>query len=67
MKIDKCICSNITFSEVKEKAMNKNVKDIYGLLEAIEVAKNCKLCLPYLNEMLKTGQTEFSNLILEKQ
>jgi len=47
--------------------MNKNVKDIDGLLEAIEVAKNCKLCLPYLNEMLKTGQTEFSNLILEKQ
>ncbi|MBK6877176.1 MAG: (2Fe-2S)-binding protein [Ignavibacteria bacterium] len=67
MKIDKCICSNITFSEVKEKAMNENVKDIDGLLETIEVAKNCKLCLPYLNEMLKTGQTEFSNLILEKQ
>ncbi len=67
MKIDKCICSNITFSEVKEKALNENVKDIDGLLETIDVAKNCKLCLPYLNEMLKTGQTEFRNLILEKQ
>jgi bacterioferritin-associated ferredoxin len=66
MKIDKCVCSNITFLEVKEIAENQNVKDIEGLLEAIEVAKNCKLCLPYLNEMLKTGQTEFRNLILEK-
>ena len=64
MKIDKCICCNITFSEVKEKASNESVKDIDGLLEAVEVARNCKLCLPYLSEMLKTGQTEFHNLIM---
>ena len=67
LKIDKCICSNITFSEVKKIAQLINAKDIIDLQEKIDVARNCRLCVPYLKEMLNSGETEFHKLILEKK
>jgi bacterioferritin-associated ferredoxin len=67
MKIDKCICSNITFTEVKDLAGKKCITELSNLSEAVDVARNCKLCTPYLREMFRTGQTEFHKPIFEKE
>jgi len=67
LKIDKCICSNITFSELRKIAISNNADDINKLQEIVDVAKNCRLCVPYLKEMLKTGETEFHKLITEQE
>lgn len=59
MPVDRCICHNILFREIKRIADERGITT----LEELQVEKisstSCKLCLPYVREMLKTGQTSF--------
>ncbi len=61
--ITKCVCFDMTFAQMKKKMEEKNINDIEGLRKIKPVATNCKLCLPYINKMIETGQTEFDQII----
>ena len=55
----KCICFDTTFKEMKEIMKKNNINSIEELRQIKQISANCKLCLPYIEKMIKTGQTEF--------
>jgi len=55
----KCICFDTTFAEMKEIMKKNNINNIEELRHIKQIAANCKLCLPYIEKMIETGQTEF--------
>jgi hypothetical protein len=57
--VEKCICFNKTFIELKEIADTNNCKSISDLKRHVVFGENCQLCLPYINLMLKTGKVIF--------
>jgi bacterioferritin-associated ferredoxin len=61
--ITKCICNDITFEKINKKINEKKIKRIEDLRKVMTVASNCKLCLPYINKMIETGQTSFENIL----
>lgn len=62
-KITKCICYDTTFKEMRKIMRENNLRSIEELREFKPVALNCKLCLPYIKKMIRTGETEFTSLI----
>lgn len=61
--IDKCICFDTTFQEMKDLMIEKNLKTLEELQLHKPVSLNCKLCLPYILEMIQTGKTEFNEIL----
>ena len=57
--VDRCICSSISFQEVRDIAEKKGYKTTKELQDAQVCCRHCKLCEPYISEMLVTGQTSF--------
>ncbi len=57
--VTKCVCSDILFSEIKVKADKNGVKNIEELRKHVTLGENCRLCIPYIELMFKTGRTEF--------
>ncbi|MEX0944788.1 MAG: (2Fe-2S)-binding protein [Balneolaceae bacterium] len=59
MPVDRCICHNITFKEIKKIAEEQGLTS----LEEIQIEKiassKCKMCEPYVKEVLKSGKTSF--------
>lgn len=62
-EITKCICSDVTFAEMKVIIDEHQLKNIDELREYADVAMNCKLCVPYIDKMFETGQTKFEIII----
>jgi bacterioferritin-associated ferredoxin len=58
MSIDRCVCFNVTFSE-----MSAFVQQSRGGFDELQkrygCGRGCAMCVPYIQEMLRTGQTEF--------
>ena len=48
---------------MKKIMEEKNIFSLEELKKHKVVADNCKLCVPYIEKMLETGQTEFENII----
>lgn len=59
MAIDRCICHKITFSEIKKIAREREISTIEELQKAKISSTSCKLCEPYVKQMLVTGKTVF--------
>jgi bacterioferritin-associated ferredoxin len=59
MSIDRCICHNISFEEIKKVAEIKDFQNLEELREANICSNSCKICGPYISEVLKTGRTSF--------
>lgn len=66
MQIDRCICYNVKFADVKKIMDDNGFNTLEEVQSVIDVSKNCKLCRPYLEKMLQTGETEF-NYIIKKE
>lgn len=66
MLIDRCICFNVKFADVKKIMNDKRFNTLEEVQTVIDVSKNCKLCRPYIEKMIETGETEF-NYIIEKE
>jgi len=58
-EVTKCVCYDTTFEEMKEIMQKNNLTTVDELREIKPVALNCKLCLPYINKMIETGETRF--------
>ncbi|HMQ69407.1 MAG TPA: (2Fe-2S)-binding protein [Ignavibacteria bacterium] len=61
--INKCVCFDTTFLEMKNIMKTNDLKNIDELRKIKEVGTNCKLCVPYIEKMIITGQTEFNEII----
>jgi len=58
-EVTKCICYDTTFEEMKAIMIKYNLRTVDELIKIKPVALNCKLCLPYINKMIATGDTVF--------
>lgn len=65
MPVTRCVCSNITFAALKEAADKKNLKSVAALQVEREFGKSCKLCVPYVKQMLLDGSVSFDEIITE--
>jgi bacterioferritin-associated ferredoxin len=65
MTVKRCICSDVTFAELKEVADAKSITTIEKLQQDRPFGRSCKLCIPYVRQMLKDGTTEFHRVITE--
>lgn len=62
VRIIKCICHGTTFARLKKISETQKLSSIEELQKRATFAENCRRCVPYINLMLKTGQTEFDLL-----
>ncbi len=58
-EVTKCVCNNISFEEMKTFAVRNEIQSIEGLVNVLQVATNCRLCVPFIKKMLATGKTKF--------
>lgn len=63
MAVNRCICHQISFSEIKEIASEKNLTTIEELQAEEICSTNCRLCVDYIRQMLKTGETSFEPIL----
>ncbi|HSG99281.1 MAG TPA: (2Fe-2S)-binding protein [candidate division Zixibacteria bacterium] len=63
VRIIKCVCHGTRFSELKKISEKTGARTIPALQRHAPFATNCKRCVPYVNEMLRTGKTEFHELL----
>ncbi len=57
--VTKCVCFDIPFSTMKEVAAAHRSKTPEALQRHLHFGENCKLCRPYVEKMLETGETKF--------
>jgi len=60
MSVDRCICHNISFEEIKRVADNRGFYSLEELQSENICSNSCKICGPYVSEVLKTGKTFFT-------
>ena len=56
--VDRCVCHNLTFAELKEIALRLG-NDFERLSRETGCCDGCGLCQPYVERMLQTGETQF--------
>lgn len=59
MPVDQCICHEISFTEIKKIAEEQGYSSVEEIQNAGLSSTNCKMCEPYIREMLITGKTSF--------
>ena len=57
--VTKCICHDRNFEEIKEYAANNNITSVVTLQERKICSGGCRMCAPYVQLMLETGETAF--------
>ncbi len=55
----KCVCHCKTFKEIKEYAQAHNIKTTDELVCNKICGRGCGLCYPYVEKVLRTGETAF--------
>lgn len=60
--ISRCICRNTEFATLLPLARERNW-DLFQLMGETGCGAQCGLCRPYLRRMLRTGETEFHELL----
>jgi len=63
MKIDRCICHDVTFIELRGAARKNKITLLENLQKRQTFGESCQLCHPYVRRMLKDGTVEFSEII----
>ena len=63
MRIDRCVCHNRTFRELRDHARETGARTVEALQDHVSFGTGCGLCRPYVQAMLVTGQTVFSEVI----
>ena len=65
LRIDRCVCRKKTFALLKDVACAAHVSTTEELAAIEPFGDGCGLCKPYVRRMLKTGQTEFNEILTE--
>lgn len=59
--VNRCQCSGLTFAEIQAEAKRLNTTSLKKLKRCLDMGPYCSACAPYVREMLRTGQTEFTH------
>ena len=62
--ISRCICKAMPFGELLVQATERGW-NLADLVRETGCGGQCGLCRPYLSRMLRTGETEFHEIITE--
>lgn len=63
MRIDRCICHQVTFEEMLCHARKQGDATLRDLQRTFGCGTECGLCTPYVRRMLTTGETVFTEII----
>lgn len=63
MRIDRCYCFQQTFADLKEVADAEDARSVAALQEHVLFGQRCRLCHPYVQRMLRTGETVFHEIV----
>lgn len=61
MAVDRCYCRNIRFVELIELARLEKL-DLEQLCARTSCGEQCRLCVPYIREALRTGKVDVQPL-----
>lgn len=64
MNIDRCICTGLTFAEVRDEA-NARGWDLDAVRRELGAGGKCGLCRPYLRRALATGEAVFHEILTD--
>jgi len=64
--IDRCLCFNQSFAELHKRAQEQGITALADLQKQVVFGQKCKLCHPYVQTMLRTGETVFDRILTEK-
>ncbi len=59
MPVDRCICHQISFEQILKSVNERGLRTVQEIQAEKLSSTNCKLCLPYIERMLETGETSF--------
>ena len=62
--VSRCICRNLAFTELLSRAQAGGWS-LQDLMSQTGAGAQCGLCRPYLRRMLRTGETDFHQLLTE--
>lgn len=54
-----CVCHRISFSDLLKEARRRKLSSCNELIQAGLCGGSCSMCIPYIEKMLVTGETEF--------
>lgn len=57
MPVNRCICANVPFTELKKLA-DAGIRDLDELSRRTGCGTGCGMCIPYIRVMLATGQAD---------
>lgn len=57
--VDRCVCYEKKFSEMKAVIDAKGLKSIEELRKYMVFGENCRICIPYIEMIFTTGKTSF--------
>lgn len=57
--VNRCICHNRTFQEIKLYALEQGYSDLKDLQTDNYCSNSCRMCGPYVELVLETGETSF--------
>jgi NAD(P)H-nitrite reductase large subunit len=57
--VTKCVCHNKGFDEIREYAKRNGIETVDELRERGVCSTKCKMCVPYIELVLETGDIEF--------
>ncbi|MDX1640417.1 MAG: (2Fe-2S)-binding protein [Balneolaceae bacterium] len=66
MPVDRCICHEISFSEIKKIVEERDFTTVQELRAEKICSTNCRLCEPYVRKLLETGRVSFQPIIKVK-
>lgn len=65
MRIDRCVCYNVTFEKLRITAEACSADTAETLQQHVRFGLNCGMCRPYVRRMLRTGEVVFSEIITD--
>jgi len=65
MRITHCVCTNRSFDSLVDEAVRDGLT-LDQLVQRTGASDGCGMCRPYLRRALDTGQTVFTQLIIDR-
>ena len=65
MQIDRCVCFQKTFAELKAVADASGAGTVAALQAHVVFGQRCRLCHPYVRRMLRTGEITFDHIVTD--
>jgi NAD(P)H-nitrite reductase large subunit len=65
-RVTRCVCHGISFAAILEIMEDRGIENVRELQERQICSCSCKICIPYIVQMIKTGETSFEPGLLPK-